>query len=80
MDPTPSVSDRINRIWGENKYSSSDPTGTHIQSMAIAQEELAVLIPELRSVLETDMMQLRLKLQEAGAPYTPNMIPFFNKE
>lgn len=80
MNPSPSVASRINRIWGENKYSSSEPTGTHQQSMEIARDELAILIPELREVLEKDLMQLRVKLQQAGAPYTPNMIPFFNKD
>ena len=79
MDPTPSVSDRINRIMYENKYSSAEPTGTHQQSLKIASEELAVIVADLRQVLEQDFTQLRTKLQQAGAPYTPNAIPTFNE-
>ena len=78
MNPGPSVADRIGRIVYENKYSSSEPTGTHVQSLEIAQEELSLIMPELREVLEKDLMQLRNKLRDAGAPYTPNIIPSFN--
>ncbi|MDQ3015574.1 MAG: glycosyl hydrolase [Bacteroidota bacterium] len=80
MDPSPTVSDRIGRILGENKYSSADPTGTHQASLKIAEEELAALIPELKAVLEKDLVELRARLQQAGAPYTPNAIPIFNKQ
>jgi len=77
MDPTPSLSDRLNKIAGESKYSSSDPTGTHLMSLQIAEEELAPIVEKLRVILEKDMPALRLKLQEAGAPYTPNVIPTY---
>jgi hypothetical protein len=77
MDPTPSIADRIGRIQGEYKYSSADPTGTHQQSLRIAQEDLSDLIIQLRAVLEVDFPQLRNDLQKAGAPYTPNAIPSF---
>jgi hypothetical protein len=80
MDPTPSLSDRINRIVNEHKYSSSAPTGTHIASLEIAQAELESLLPELKKVLEVDLANLRSKLFDAGAPYTPNVIPSLNKD
>lgn len=78
MNPTPSVADRINRIAGENKYSSSEPTGTHQQSLKIAEEDLGVIVSKLQQVLEKDLNELRTQLQQAGAPYTPNAIPVFN--
>ncbi len=80
MNPTPSVADRIGRITGENKYSSAEPTGTHQQSLIIAQEELSGIVSNLREVLEKDLTQLRTNLQKAGAPYTPNAIPIFNAQ
>lgn len=80
MDPSPSMSDRIGRILYENKYSSSEPTGTHIRSLEIAQEELTAILPELQEVLKKDLVQLRIKLQKAGAPYTPNVIPIFDRQ
>jgi len=78
MNPTPSVADRIGRVVGENKYSSADPTGTHQQSLNIAREELAGIVNSLKEVLDGDLARLRIKLQKAGAPYTPNTIPVFN--
>jgi hypothetical protein len=80
MNPTPSVADRIGRIVGENKYSSAEPTGTHQQSLKIAKEELSGIVSDLKNVLEKDLNQLRIKLQKAGAPYTPNSIPIFNEQ
>jgi photosystem II stability/assembly factor-like uncharacterized protein len=77
MDPTPSVSDRISRVNYESKYSSSDPTGTHVMSLNIAQEELATVVKDLQAVLEKDMAELRDMLRKAGAPYIPNLIPDF---
>jgi len=78
MNPTPSLSDRLNRIAGEAKYSSSDPTGTHQVGLKIAEEELAPIVAQLSVILEKDLPALRKKLQDAGAPYTPNSIPVYN--
>ena len=79
MDPSPSASDRIGRIVYENKYSSAEPTGTHLASVVIAEDELAAIVKDLREVLEKDMVMLRSRLWEAGAPYTPNVIPDYRK-
>jgi hypothetical protein len=80
MDPTPSLSDRIGRVLYESKYSSAEPTSTHMQSLAIAQDELAAIVSELQVVLESDLPAMRKKLQQAGAPYTPGLIPTFKGE
>ncbi|MGB4846643.1 MAG: glycosyl hydrolase [Saprospiraceae bacterium] len=80
MNPTPSIADRIGRVVGENKYSSAEPTGTHQQSLKIAKEELSGIVSDLKNVLDNDLAQLRIKLQKAGAPYTPNVIPIFNEQ
>ena len=80
MDPSPSVSDRVGRIVSENKYSSAEPTGTHVRSLEIAGEQMSSILPQLQEVLEKDLQELRIKLRNAGAPYTPNVIPVWNKE
>lgn len=77
MDPTPSVSDRIGRVIYESKYSSSDPTGTHLKSLGLAEEQLKGIVSQLKGILEKDIVELRADLQKAGAPYTPNAIPSF---
>lgn len=78
MNPSPSVADRIGRVVGENKYSSAEPTGTHQQSLKIAKDELSGIVTSLQEVLDKDLAQLRIRLQKAGAPYTPNTIPVIN--
>ena len=77
MDPTPSVANRIGRVLGESKYSSSQPTATHMMSLSIAQDELKSIMGNLQEVTEKDMVSLRAKLQKAGSPYIPNMLPAF---
>ncbi|MGB3079629.1 MAG: hypothetical protein WBB31_11170, partial [Saprospiraceae bacterium] len=67
------------RVVGENKYSSAEPTGTHQQSLKIAKDELTGIVSSLKDILDNDLAQLRIKLQKAGAPYTPNVIPIFNE-
>ena len=77
MDPSPTLSDRLYRIAGEAKYSSAEPTGTHQMGLKIAEEELAPILTQLTGILQNDMPALRKKLQDAGAPYTPNVIPVY---
>lgn len=80
IDVTPSIAQRIGLIAYESKYSSADPTGTHERSLDIVQKQLADLIPQVRTLLETDFRLFREKLQTAGAPYVPNMLPAFKVE
>ncbi|HJW28656.1 MAG TPA: hypothetical protein VJ508_05320, partial [Saprospiraceae bacterium] len=69
MDPTPSISDRLGRMVGEDKYSSSDPTGTHMTDLQIVDEELKPIVSKLKDILEKDLPALRARLQKAGAVY-----------
>lgn len=75
IDTPPSVSSRVGYIVYEQKYSTSDPTGTHRMSLAIAEEEFRPLLARLRSVVEVRLAGLRASLKNAGAPYTPNTLP-----
>jgi len=75
IDKPPSISRRVRFVMFEQKYSTSTPTGTHINSLAIADEEFRPLLERVRKVTDVDMLQLREKLQKAGAPYTPGVLP-----
>ncbi len=77
MDPTPSPADRIGRVLYESKYSSSTPTKTHMESLAIAQRELKGIVDATAILMEQDLPALRTRLQKAGAPYTPGAVPTF---
>ncbi len=77
IDATPSIAERIGIIAYEGKYSSSNPTGTHMMSLSIAQKQLAELVPEVNLLLDNEFRAFRVALQAAGAPYVPSMLPSF---
>jgi photosystem II stability/assembly factor-like uncharacterized protein len=70
IDQPPTPAGRIGWIGYEQKYSTSTPTETHSQSLAIAKEEFQPILVDLRKVSE-QMTELEEQLEEADAPYTP---------
>lgn len=77
IDVPPSVSQRIGLVAYESKYSSAAPTGTHMMSLNIAQQQLVKLVDEANVVLGDELDAFRKELQDAGAPYIPNLLPAF---
>jgi hypothetical protein len=79
-EPTaPSLTGRVNRItrgWS----SSSAPTGTQRESYAVAVEQFIELLPQLRQLVEVDLVALEDKLEAAGAPWTPGRMPRWGEE
>ena len=67
--PTPSG--RIGWIVYEQRHSTSDPTETHKNSLAIAKEEFAPILDKLTQIATVMIPQLEEKLEGADAPYTP---------
>jgi len=72
------LSNRVQSIvwgmWG----SSSEPTQTMIDNYAIVVEELPQMLTVLKE-MDTEMKAIEIKLDKAGAPWTPGRIPEFNK-
>ncbi|TVZ59745.1 sortilin (neurotensin receptor 3) [Flavobacteriaceae bacterium MAR_2010_105] len=62
---------RLGGIVYEQKYSTSAPTKTHINSYVIAKAEIDVIKQQLEVLYNQDVKQLEEKLVKAGAPYTP---------
>jgi photosystem II stability/assembly factor-like uncharacterized protein len=62
---------RIGNINGEQKYSTSKPTQTHIDSYTIAKKEIDAEKEKLEILYNVSLKQLEDKLIKAGAPYTP---------
>jgi len=75
IDTPPSVSSRVRFVMFEQKYSTTTPTQTHRNSLAIADEEFRPLLERVRNVTKVEMTILREELQKAGAPYTPGALP-----
>lgn len=71
IDEPPTPASRIGWIVYEQKYTSSDPTATHISSLAIAKEEFAPILKDIQDIVQNDLQKLEEKLEEADAPYTP---------
>ncbi len=67
----PSVANRIGFLTYEQSNSTSEPTGTHRSSFAIASEEFDEVEAGLRNLLKNEYAELQRMLRESGAPYTP---------
>jgi photosystem II stability/assembly factor-like uncharacterized protein len=70
MDQEPSIAGRIGWISYEMKYSSSNPTETHRNSLKLAKAGYTGFREQLKA-LEKQVEALEKQLDEAGAPYTP---------
>ena len=71
IDQIPSPASRIGWIVYESKYSTSTPTQTHRESLAVAREEFEPILTQLRSLVNNEIDSLEQKLEDADAPYTP---------
>jgi hypothetical protein len=71
IDQPPTPATRVGWIVYEQKYSTSQPTGTHKMSLAIAREEFAPILTQLQTLAEKDIKELEMMLEKADAPYTP---------
>ncbi len=74
IDRPMSVAGRLGNIQYEMFYSTSTPTKTHKESLAIAKEEFQPHLTSLRQLIKEDLVRLQARLEDAGAPYTPNRV------
>jgi len=54
---------------------TSAPTATHQESLAIAEKQFAPLLERLRRTIEVDLAAIEKQMNERGAPWTPGRIP-----
>jgi hypothetical protein len=74
-EPVPaSISERI-QAAGSSGRGTGHPTKTAMEQYQIGSDELAVQIPKLRKLIETDIRNLEKQLDAAGAPPTPGRLP-----
>ena len=71
IDQPPTPAGRIGWINYEQSASTAAPTGTHMMSYEIAQEEFSPIQQRLLRLVNEDLDALEQKLEDAGAPYTP---------
>jgi hypothetical protein len=70
-----SISEHAQAAASPVRGTTGHPTKTAAEQYQIASEELAVEIPKLRKLLETDIKALEKQLDAAGAPPTPGRLP-----
>jgi photosystem II stability/assembly factor-like uncharacterized protein len=59
---------------------SSAPTATHQESLAIAEKEFVPLLDKLHRAIEVDLAAIEKTLNERGAPWTPGRVPTYTPQ
>jgi hypothetical protein len=76
QEATPeSIAERVQSAAGTLRQTTGHPTKTAMENYQIASDELALEIPKLRRLIETDIHGLEKQLDAAGAPPTPGRLP-----
>src|SRR5205823_7532820 len=70
-----SISERVENIVDEQRFSLSRPTKTQEETYAIASQEFAQESAKLRTLVNVDLKKLEQALDKAGAPWTPGRLP-----
>jgi len=70
----PSLTDRVFTAVN-GLTTTSAPTTTHTESLAIAEKQIVPLLERLRKAVEVDLASIEKQLNAAGAPWTPGRIP-----
>jgi hypothetical protein len=74
-EPTqPSLLDRVNTAVN-GLTTTAPPTATHREALTIAQQQTAVLLERLHTLIETDLASVEKQMNVLGAPWTPGRIP-----
>jgi len=74
------INDRINQVEDEERFSTSRPTQTHIDSFNIAAQQFGEQIGKLRQLVDVDLKKLEDDMEKAGAPWTPGHVPTWSPE
>lgn len=76
----PSIRSRLYNMVYSLWYISTGPTATNQQAYDIAAEEFATLLPELRKIVQDDLVRIETEMEKAGAPWTPGRFPEWQKD
>jgi len=74
-----SISERVQAVSGSLRQTTARPPRAAMENYQIASDDLAVEIPKLRRLVETDIRALEKQLDAAGAPPTPGRLPEWKK-
>ena len=74
------INDRINQVEDEERFSTSRPTQTHIDSYMVAAQQFGDQLSKLRQLVDVDLKKLEDDMEKAGAPWTPGHVPEWNPQ
>ncbi|WOK09291.1 glycosyl hydrolase [Imperialibacter roseus] len=78
----PTIASRVGAVAYEQMHSTSDPTQTHKDQLAIAKEEFDPIYTNISQLITGNLKSLLEKLQNEHAPYIPAalpVLPVYNK-
>ncbi|MBM4000645.1 MAG: glycosyl hydrolase [Planctomycetes bacterium] len=67
----PGILDRVQTVVYGHWSATTGPTQTHRRSYEIAAQEFDAVLADLRKLIEEELVAFGLRLEEAGAPWTP---------
>jgi len=74
-EPTsPSIIDRISTAVN-GLLTTSPPTQTHRDQLALAEADFVPLLDKLRTVVEVDLANVEKQMNILGSPWTPGRVP-----
>ena len=80
-EPTrPSINDRIGYVVAAQWTSASAPTQTSQDAYRLAAADFTGELEKLRQLLDTDLKNLEVRMESAGAPWTPGRVPTWKPE
>ena len=74
IEQIPTAYSRLTSILYEQKYSTSAPTNTHIESFEIANEEFTTIYIEVKNLVKIHIKDIENKLKIIEAPHTPGRL------
>ena len=81
QEPAPaSLTEQVQGLVFGLWSSTAAPTGTQQRGYEIAAQEFAPVLEKLKVLVETDLRDLEVKVEAAGAPWTPGRVPTWKKE
>ncbi len=75
----PTISGRVQGIIYDEWMSTSAPTQTQKDAYEIAGDEFAPILDRLKHINNVGLKNLKDKMEQAGAPWTPGRLPDWNK-
>ncbi|MDO9377082.1 MAG: hypothetical protein Q7T76_21830 [Ferruginibacter sp.] len=78
FETMPSINERIQTITGGLWSTTSAPTQSFVESLAIAGKQFEPVLTEITSIGEA-IKKLDAELEKQGAPYTPGRLPVWKK-